>query len=179
MAHERAFSRRCKSSSMARASRLTLIGASLLALVGATAAQTPIDVKELADYRLTPAVFTRFVEASRRIAGLTRQDAALAAAPLFTTEVTRSGDAAAAANGLVSRLAQHDGLAAALRSAKTTPREFATFAITLAAARLAHGFLESGAMRRVPDGAPAANVEFVRQHESEVLAVLGLLGIRD
>lgn len=160
----------------------SLRGATLLTLVGTlspVAAQTALDVRELADYRLTADAFKRFAEASRRIADLTLTDASLAAAPLFTEEVTRSDDAAAAARVLVSRLERHAGLAAALESANITPREYAKFAIALVAARLAHGFLQSGVLKRVPDGAPASNVEFVRQHESGVLAILALLGIRD
>ena len=162
-------------SATAGASLLTVI----VALATPVAAQTAIDVKELAAYRLTTETFKRFVEASRRIADVTRTDASLTAAPLFTKEITHADDAAAAARELVSRLERHSGLAAALDAAKITPRNYATFAIALVVARLAHGFLESGAMRRVPDGAPASNVNFVRQHEDEVLATLALLGIRN
>lgn len=166
---------------VAVARALTLIGARLLVLVCAVASpvagQAAIDVKELAAYRLTPEVFKRFVDASRRIADLSQQDASLARAPLFTNEVTRSSDAAAAARELMSRLDGHRGLTAALESAKTTPREFAKFAIALVAARLAHGFLESGVLRRIPEGAPASNVAFVARHESDVLATLALLGV--
>ena len=157
-----------------------VVMATAAALVSsAVAPQAPIDVEELAGYRLTPEVFERFVEASRRIADLTRRDASLASAPLFTNEVTRSGDAPAAAGELVSRLESHGGLAAALESTKMTPREYAKFAIALVAARFAHGFLQSGVLRRVPEGVPSSNVEFVRRHESDVLATLALLGIRD
>ena len=142
-------------------------------------AQGTIDVQELADYRLSSAVFERFVDASRRIADITRQDESFANAPLFTQDIALSGDAVAAARELTSRLQSHGRLAAALRSAKITPREYSTVAIALVAARQAHGFLKSGTLRRVPQGAPAGNVEFVARNEAHVLATLLLLGVED
>jgi hypothetical protein len=142
-------------------------------------AQAPIDINELADYRLTPDVFAQFVEASRRIADVMRSDAAFTHAPLFTKDVALSGDAVAEAAGLVARLENHSGLAAALAAAKLAPREYSKFAITLVAAHLAEGFLKSGVLRRVPPGAPTINVEFVKTRESDVSATLADLGIHD
>ena len=52
-------------------------------------------------------------------------------------------------------------------------------ALGLLAARLAHGFLESGVLRSVPDGPAADNVRFVAEHQREVAAVLEDLGIVD
>ena len=57
-------------------------------------AQSPGTVKELAGYRLTTAVFQRFVPASRGIAAAVTADPRLAADPPFTREVAVSGDAA-------------------------------------------------------------------------------------
>lgn len=150
-----------------------------LLLAAIVFAQAPIDVYELADYRLTTEVFDRFVQASSRIADVTRGDASFSYAPLFTKDVALSGDAVAEANGLVARLENHAALAAALDAAKITPREYAKFVITLIAARLAHGFLASGVLPRVPAGAPTINVEFIKAHEADVVAALGSLGIRD
>ena len=155
----------------------SVAGTVLLAMV--VSAQSPIDVYELADYRLTTEVFARFVQASGRIADVTRSDSAFTFAPLFTKDVALSGDAVAEANGLVARLENHAALAAALDAAKITPREYAKFVITLIAARLAHGFLASGVLPRVPAGAPTINVEFITTHEADVVAALGSLGIRD
>ena len=142
-------------------------------------AQTAIDVYELADYRLTGEVFERFVQASDRIAEITRNDSSFTYAPLFTKELALSGDAVAEVKGLVARLENHTGLAAALDAAQLTPREYAKFAITLIVAHLAHGFLTSGVLPRVPSGAPTINVEFVKAHESDVTTALGTLGIHD
>jgi hypothetical protein len=155
------------------------VGAATLLLAALVRAQAPVDVYELADYRLTTAVFERFVQASSRIATVTRDDSSFKYAPLFTKDVALSGDAVAAVAGLVARLEHHSGLAAALDAASITPREYAKFAITMITAHLAHGFLASGVLPRVPAGAPTINVEFVESHEAAVVAALATLGVRD
>jgi hypothetical protein len=141
--------------------------------------QAPIDVYELADYRLTNEVFERFVQASVRIGEVTREDPSFSNAPLVTKDAALSGDAVAEVATLVARLENHPDLAGALASAKITPREYGKFTIALIAARLAHGFLTAGVLSRVPSGAPTINVEFVKTHESDVAEVLSHLGIRD
>jgi hypothetical protein len=142
-------------------------------------AQAPIDVYELADYRLTTDVFERFLQATERIGTVTREDSAFTYAPLFTKDVALSGDAVAEVKGLVARLENHPGLAAALSAANITAREYAKFALTLIIAHLAHGFLTSGVLPRVPEGAPTNNVAFVKAHEAGVASALAALGIRD
>ena len=151
----------------------------MLLIAARADAQAPVDVYELADYRLTTDVFEHFVQASSRVADVTRDDASFTYAPLFTKDVALAGDAVAAVAGLVARLEHHPALAASLDGANITPREYAKFAITLIAARLAHGFLASGVLPRVPAGAPTINVEFVKTHEAAVTAVLASLGVRD
>ena len=158
---------------------LLVIAAIAGARTVAVKAQAPIDISELADYRLTAEVFERFGPATRRIVAIARDDAAFTYAPLFTKDVALSGDAVAAASALVARLEYHPGLAAALEASNITPREYAKFAITLVAAHLAHGFVKAGVMRGVPPGAPSVNVEFVKTHESDVMATLTSLGILD
>jgi hypothetical protein len=158
---------------------LLFVGTLAQLAAGPARAQAPIDVYELADYRLTSDVFERFVQASDRIADITRHDASFTYAPLFTKELALSGDAVAEAAGLMARLEHHTDLAAALVAARLTPREYSKFAITLIAAHLAHGFLTSGVLPRVPEGAPAINVEFVKAHEPDVTAALARLGISD
>jgi hypothetical protein len=155
----------------------------LLALAGVLTAppatQAPIDVYDLADYRLTSQTFGPFVRASALIADITRRDPAFDDAPLFTKEIALSDDAPASASALAARLEKHSGLAAALETAKLTPREYAKFAIALVAARMAYEFLNAGVLKRVPSGAPAENVKFVGEHRTEVVSVLETLGIRD
>ena len=156
-----------------------LTGTLALPLTQPVRAQAPIDVYELADYRLTRDVFERFLQATERIATVTREDSAFTYAPLFTKDVALSGDAVAGVAGLVARLENHPGLAAALSAANITSREYAKFALTLIVAHLAHGFLTSGVLPRVPEGAPTINVAFVKAHEAEVASALASLGIRD
>src|SRR5262245_19846657 len=166
--------------SMRRPLVMLLVIASIAArLASPMAAQAPIDVNDLADYRLTEEVFKQFVQASRRIAQITSQDTVFTFEPLFTKDVALSGDAAAEASGLVARLDNHAGLTAALAAAKLTSREYSKFAIALVGAHLAHNFVKAGVLQRVPSGAPTINVEFVKAHESEVTAVLEDLGIHD
>jgi hypothetical protein len=162
---------------MLRGKLLALAAITQLAIV--PAAGQAIDVYELADYRLTPEVFARFVEASGSIADITANDASFKYAPLFTKDLALSGDAVAEAAGLVARLENHSALAGALAAAKITPREYVKFAITLIAAHLANGFLMSGVLPRVPAGAPTINVDFVRTHQADVTSALARLGIRD
>ena len=155
-----------------------LLGFIVCASVAATAtAQAPLDVNELAQYRLTDPVFTRFKEASRVIAVVTREDPAFSRDPLFTREVAVSGDAPAAAAALESRLRTHPALADALRAAKLSARDYTKFALALFAARLAHGFVKAGVLRRVPPGTAAANVAFVDAHETEIRELLEQLRI--
>jgi hypothetical protein len=137
----------------------------------------PLDAGDLAQYRLTTPVFMRFETASRSIAAETRADPAFARDPLFTREIVSSGDAAAAATTLETRLRTHPGLVRALRAAKMSAREYTTFALALLAARLAHGFVKAGVLRRVPAGAAEANVAFVQANEPEITTLLAELGI--
>jgi hypothetical protein len=159
--------------------RLLLLGAIAQLETARVGAQAPIDVYELADYRLTTEVFERFAQASRRVSHITEEDPAFTDAPLLTKDAALSGDAVAEVAMLVARLENHAGLAAALAEAKITPREYGKFTIALIAARLAYGFLQAGVLPRVPSGAPTINVEFVKAHEADVTATLALLGIRD
>ncbi len=141
------------------------------------AGQPAIDVKELAGYRLTAAVFAQFAEASRSIADVTRTDPAFADSPLFTREISLSGDAPLMAAALEASLRQHPALARALRTAKITPREYTRFALALIGAHLAHGFVEAGVLRTGPAGVAADNVAFVDQHEAQIVDILKLLGL--
>jgi hypothetical protein len=137
----------------------------------------PLTAKEIAGYRLNPPAFERFDRASRLIATAVQSDALLAGNPLFTRDISLLEDVVVAAAALEGRLRSEPALAAALRTSGTTAREYTTFALALFAARLAHGFVKSGAMRFVPEGVARDNVAFVESHEAEIAAVLQLLGL--
>jgi|SRR6185436_17179446 len=168
---------------MKKISRVAHIAMAALVLAGTAlqplSAQAALDMYELADYRLTTEVFERFTRATNRIEEITRDDASFKSAPLFTKNAALSGNPVAEATGLVARLEQHAALAASLQAAKLTPREYAKFALGLVAAHLAYDLVKSGVLLQIPSGAPAMNIEFMKTHESAVIATLVRLGIRD
>ena len=139
--------------------------------------QPALDARQLASYRLTLPVFLRFAHATRLMAAEMETDPRFARDPLFNREVSVAGDAVEMATALQSRLDNEPTLAAALFAADMSTHEYATFALALFAARLAHGFLESGAMRRVPPGVAADNVAFVSEHLPAIRVALSQLGL--
>ncbi len=139
--------------------------------------QDTFNIKELAEYRLSVPVFRQFVHASRQIVTATREDQRLAADPLFTRDVSVLDDVVAAAARVEARLKFEPRYVSALRIASLSAHEYAKFALALFAARMAHGFLQSGAIRGVTKGVAADNVAFVAEHEREVAEVLQALGV--
>ena len=81
------------------------------------------------------------------------------------------------APALEARFTREPLLAAALADAGISARDYTTFALALVGARLAHGFVKSGAMRFVPPGIASDNVAFITANEADVAAVLMLLGV--
>ncbi len=150
----------------------------LAILVPVPSAQTEFGVTEIADYRLGAGVFAQFDRASRLIASVTRADPRFEREPLLTEEVLLSGDVLPMALALEARLRNDLALADALRTANLTSQEYTKFTLALVAARLAHGFVQSGAIRSVPPGVHADNVAFVDAHLAEVEAVLRELGVQ-
>jgi hypothetical protein len=150
----------------------------IVALLCATpSAQAEFGVNELAEYRLEAEVFTRFTEASRLIAVVTRADLRYARAPLFTREIMVSGDVLPMATALEARLRNEPALAEALRTANLTSHDYTKFALVLVASRLAQGFVKAGILRSVPPGVHADNVMFVDAHPAEVEAVMREMGV--
>jgi hypothetical protein len=144
---------------------------------GAQAQQGNLDRRELATYRLTTSVFERFRDASRQIAIVIAQDASFRAAPLFSQTIVQGGDVIEVSATLEGRLRDHPRLFQALSAAPISARDYTKFALTLVAARLALGFLESGVLKTVPAGAATENVAFVRAHRAEVDDLFTELGI--
>lgn len=140
-------------------------------------ASAPLTARELAGYRLTEPALQRFVAASQLIAAATREDARLTADPLFTRELAVLDDVEAAAAQVEARLKFEPRFRAALRIASVSARDYTTFALALFAAHLAHGFVQSGALRRVPAGVAADNVAFVDAHREVIARVLADLGV--
>ena len=140
-------------------------------------AQTAFGVTEIADYRLDAAVFARFTRASHLIAAAMRADARFERDPLLTKDILLSGDVLPMAVALEGRLRNEPAFAGAFFAADLTPHEYTKFILALAAARLAHGFVKSGVLRRVPAGVHADNVMFVDVHLADVTAVMTDIGV--
>src|SRR5688572_18310722 len=126
----------------------------LVFLIGSSAAfQETLTEKDLAGYRLNVGEFKRFQQASGLIAEVFRSDPKRTINPLFTRDLILLEDATVAASQLEKRLTSEPRLASALRKSLISPRDYTRFALALFAARLAHGFMKSGALRKVPAGA--------------------------
>lgn len=145
-----------------------LLLAATLLLPGQQTNRNTADRSELASYRLTTADFEHFRDASARIAIVVADDASFRAQPLFSEEITQSGDVTEASATLEARLRSHAGLSEALAAAKMSARDYTKCALTLVAARLALGFLDSGVLKSVPPGVAADNVAFLRAHRTAV-----------
>lgn len=139
--------------------------------------QDTFNIKELAEYRLTVPVFKQFVHASRLILTATQEEPRLANDPLFTRDVSVLDDVVSAAARVEARLKFEPRYASALRVASISARDYTKFALALFGARMAHGFLKSGAIRGVTKGVATENVAFVAEHESEVVDILTALGV--
>ncbi len=149
-------------------------------MVGAGAPPRPqpsFTATELAEYPLTEPILEKFARATRLLMAATRGESRFAEAPLFSRDISVSGDAPQMAAALQQRLDTDPLLATALFAADLSARDYATFALTLFAARLAHGFIESGALRGVPAGVAESNVRFVGDHKNRISALLRDLGV--
>jgi len=153
------------------------IAVAVVLLAAVTSAQTEFGVTEIADYRLDAVAFARFTRASHLIAAAIKADPRFDRDPLFTKEILLSDDVLAAAMALEARLRNEPALAGAFFAADLTPHEYTKFVLALAAARLAHGFVKSGVLRRVPEGVHADNVNFVDAHLAEIAAAMKEIGV--
>jgi len=142
-----------------------------------SAAQTSVTTRELTEYQLTEPVFEKFVHATRLLTAAMREDPRFAEAPLFTRDILVAGDAPHMAADLQKRLDLDPLLAGALFAADMHARDYTKFALSLFAARLAHGFVKSGVLRKVPAGVAEHNVEFVARYEDRIAALLKGMGV--
>jgi hypothetical protein len=72
---------------------------------------------------------------------------------------------------MAAKIDAQPALAAAVRGAGMTTREFATAELALLQAALAYGLQKAGGLKQLPDDVSKENVEFVRQHEREIEAL--------
>jgi hypothetical protein len=164
--------------SRVRICRAAASGVCLALLSASAATQQPFDQPALAAYRLTEPVFKRFAHATHLIAEVSRKDARLAQTPLFTRQVTVSGDVMEGAAHLQARLEQEPAFRNALFAAETDAKEYTMFALALFAARLADGFVKAGLIHVMPDGVAGSNVAFADAHRVEIGALFSELGVK-
>ena len=74
---------------------------------------------------------------------------------------------------MAARIDAQPALAAALRGAGLSSREFATAQLALVQAGIAYGLQKTGHLKQIPDEVSKENVEFVRLHEREIEALRG------
>ena len=72
---------------------------------------------------------------------------------------------------MVAAIESQPRLAAAIRSAGLTPREFAKIQLSLFQAMFAYGFLKAGTIKELPAEVSKENVDFVRENEQELMAM--------
>ena len=161
---------------------LSVLVLTTLLVAGAAGPQSgepPLTARQLARYLLTEPMLKKFAHATRLMIAATRDEPRFVDAPLFTKDIFLSGDAAETAAALQKRIDSDPALAGALFAADLSARDYTSFAVTLVAARLAHGFIESGVLRGVPTGVAENNVQFVARHHSQVSALLRDMGLQD
>lgn len=72
----------------------------------------------------------------------------------------------------VARLDAAPRMRAAIEAAGLSTREFAHIGDTLLGAMMANAALQGGQLKRIPGGIDPASVEFVKQHDAEIQALL-------
>ena len=71
-----------------------------------------------------------------------------------------------------ARLAASPKMRAAIEAAGLSTRDFANIGDTLIGAMMTEGALRGGQLKAIPDGIDPAAVEFVKQHEAEINAMM-------
>lgn len=75
-----------------------------------------------------------------------------------------------------ARIAASPKLRAVVESAGLSTREFAQMGEVLLGAMMAHGAMEAGQLKTLPEGIDPATVEFVKQHKAEIEALMNEVG---
>lgn len=109
----------------------------------------------------------RWLAATAKIGGLVEKDPSL--------EDVTAMDASESIDTYVARLESHPGVAAAIASAGTSPRDYALTSAAVTAAMFAQGMLEAGAIKQLPEGINQQHVDFIREHKDEIAAKMKAL----
>lgn len=73
-----------------------------------------------------------------------------------------------------ARLDADPAMHAAIASAGLSTRDFARIGDTLTGAMMTEGALETGQLKKIPDGIDPASVEFFKQHKAEINKLFGV-----
>jgi hypothetical protein len=128
---------------------------------GSLAVAQDRDAAEVSRYVLTDSGLTKFVQASRNLAGV----------PGACVEEDDDAEGAKSIDEVAAKLNSMPGAQAAIQSAGMTTREYVIFSFSIFQTGMASWALgQPGG--KLPPGASQANVDFYRNHEAQ-LAALG------
>lgn len=111
-----------------------------------------------------------WIEAQKNLAAATNADPSLDPAQNISEEDGPK---------YVARLEASPKMRAAIEAAGLSVRDYAYISETLIGAMMAQGAVEAGHLKTIPDGIDPAAVEFVKQHDSELQALLKQAGASD
>lgn len=125
--------------------------------------QEAAPASDTASFELTMDGVDRWLEATRNIAGLVKQDPAL--------EDATAMDANEGTDAFVARLDSLPQVAAAIREAGLSTRDYAMTSEAVTGALFAVGMLEAGAIKELPpELKDNQHVRFVQEHKDEINA---------
>lgn len=140
---------------------------------GARAASEPQKAAPAADdahVALDMGKVKSWIEAQKNLAAATNADPSLDPAQNISEEDGPK---------YVARLEASPKMRAAIEAAGLSVRDYAYISETLIGAMMAQGAVEAGHLKTIPDGIDPAAVEFVKQHDSELQALLKQAGASD
>lgn len=117
------------------------------------------------DFTLTMDRVDAYIGAIRNLGVLAQKDPSL-------EDITAMNASEEDENQYAARLRKHPAVAAAIASAGLTPEEFAQTGSALMAGMMTAGAMESGALKKIPDGIDPQFVEFARQNKAALAAKL-------
>lgn len=134
---------------------------------GASAAQAPATDAAPADATAPIALdmgkVNAWMQAQKNLAAAEKADPDLDSAHNISEEDTAQ---------YVARLQASPAMRSAIESADLSVAEYARIGETLIGAMMTHGALEAGQLKTIPDGIDPAAVEFVKQHQAEIGALM-------
>jgi type IV secretory pathway VirB10-like protein len=128
------------------------------------AAPTPPPADDNAPVSLDMRKIKTWMQAQKNLAEVEKADPSLDAAQNASEEnVTQYAE----------RLKANAKMRAAIESAGLSTLDFARIGDTLIGAMMTEAALKGGQLKKVPDGIDPASVEFVKQHDAEIKAMMG------